>query len=81
MTLAVVLLLMGLPVALLLAWAFQIVPEDPIRTKTAAPGGVSAQRGVASDDQVKPVRDSDLRATCVSFPTSIPQAFSRALPT
>lgn len=58
-TLVVVLVLMGFPVALLLSWAFRVTPEDPTRTETAASGRGSAQRDMVAEDRVKPVRDFD----------------------
>ncbi|MGM0668783.1 MAG: hypothetical protein ACQET1_03640 [Gemmatimonadota bacterium] len=59
-TLVVVLLLMGFPVALLLSWAFRVTPEDPMRDGAATSGRRSVEGGTAAEHQVKPARDSDV---------------------
>jgi adenylate cyclase len=59
-TLVVVLLLMGFPVALLLSWAFRVIPEDPMRDGAATSGRRSVEGGTVAEDRVKPARDSDV---------------------
>jgi TolB-like protein/tetratricopeptide (TPR) repeat protein len=59
-TLVVVLILLGFPLALLLSWAFQVTPEDSTRTGTVKAGRGSAQRDTVAEDRAMSARDSDL---------------------